>query len=57
MTKRELEDLRGTRFMAKGFPYKGGNMVTHMIGASVFGHYMDTDATLWVLASWPDAPE
>ena len=64
VTKRELEALRGTRFMAKGYPYKGGstdgNMVNPMIGASVFalqGITLEEDATLWVMASSQDATE
>jgi len=64
VTKQELEALQGSRFMARGFPYKGGssdgNMVNPMIGATVFalqGVTLEEDSTLWVLASSHDAPE
>lgn len=64
VTKAELNSLRGTRFMAKGFPYKGGssdgNMVNPMIGATVFalqGVTLTDETTLWVMAANKEALE
>ena len=64
ITKRELNELMGTKFMAKGFPYAASNdnsnMVNPMIGTTVFalqGISLESDSILYVLIANPGAFE
>ena len=66
VSKRELFDLEGTKFMDKGFPYAGAggvkeaNLVNPMIGTTVYalqGLSLDPEATLYVLNATPGGYE